>query len=176
MSGSDMPQRGPRAKRLSYSMRTPSLPLPFLPLPSRDTRIRSQPMVQLAQPALRCRWLRCSSSPLTCSAPSKVDSRKLRVGSVPSRLNTATLAMVPRLRYFSVAAPRLRRLNSRPKLRTFSGSATSTGWRPLIATASRFLAPITAPKPQRPACRPPSLLMEANLTCASPAGPIQATR
>ena len=37
-----------------------------------------------------------------------------------------------------------------------------------------FLDPITAPFPVRPACRPPSLLMLANLTIFSPAGPMQA--
>ena len=42
--------------------------------------------------------------------------------------------------------------------------------------ALRFFDPITAPGPVRPAWRPPSLLMLANLTSFSPAGPMQATR
>ena len=42
--GSSTPHNGPKAKRLSYSMR----PLDFLPL-SLVTKIFSQPMVQLAQ-------------------------------------------------------------------------------------------------------------------------------
>ena len=42
--------------------------------------------------------------------------------------------------------------------------------------AFRFFDPMTAPGPVRPACLPPSLLMLANLTRFSPAGPMQATR
>ena len=40
--------------------------------------------------------------------------------------------------------------------------------------AFRFLAPITAPSPPRPACRPSQLIV-AKRTCRSPAGPMAAT-
>ena len=41
--------------------------------------------------------------------------------------------------------------------------------------ALRFLVPITAPTPLRPAARPHSFMILAKSTCLSPAGPMQAT-
>ncbi len=53
-----------------------------------------------------------------------------------------------------------------------SGCATGTGVSPTETMALRFLLPITAPSPIRPAARPLSDIMLANLTKFSPAGPI----
>ena len=84
-------------------------------------------------------------------------------------------AIVPVVRYFSVAGPRLRADRSLPTRSNCSRSKTGAGLRPLTAMAFRFFDPITAPVPVRPACLPPSLAMLANLTPFSPAGPMQAT-
>ena len=46
-------------------------------------------------------------SPLISSACSKVDCWKFRVGKTPNLLKTETLAIVPKVRYFSVAGPKL---------------------------------------------------------------------
>ena len=57
-----------------------------------------------------------------------------------------------------------------------SGSATGglrSPW-PSTITALRRLAPITAPRPPRPSCRPRLLTMPANSTPRSPAGPMTA--
>ena len=94
---------------------------------------------------------------------------------MPSRLNTETLARVPRVRYFSVAGPRLRRVRSRPISFSRSGSKAGTVCVPRTAMALRFFEPMTAPGPVRPACLPPSLLMLAKRTRFSPAGPMHAT-
>ena len=83
--------------------------------------------------------------------------------------------MVPRVRYFSVASPRLRLLRSARISSSISGSANDTLSCPRTAMALRFFDPITAPGPVRPACLPPSLAMPAYRTRFSPAGPILAT-
>ena len=46
---------------------------------------------------------------------------------------------------------------------------------PRTAIAFRFLEPITAPRPVRPAMRPRSLAMSAKRTMRSPAGPMADT-
>ena len=46
----------------------------------------------------------------------------------------------------------------------------------MTAIAFKFFEPITAPGPVRAACLPPSLVILANFTKFSPAGPIQAIR
>ena len=53
-----------------------------------------------------------------------------------------------------------------------AGSATGTLAWPRQAIALRFLLPITAPMPVRPAAREPMLRMQAYLTRFSPARPI----
>jgi hypothetical protein len=54
-------------------------------------------------------------------------------------------------------------------------SRTATASFPLTTTAFKFLEPITAPTPARPAARPLSFMIDENKTRFSPAGPIQAT-
>ena len=57
-----------------------------------------------------------------------------------------------------------------------SGSATSMGVLPLAARAFRFLDPITAPTPEPPAAFALSVMMHAERTRFSPAGPMPETR
>ena len=56
-----------------------------------------------------------------------------------------------------------------------SGSAIAISPSPRMAIAFRFLEPITAPRPLRPATRR-SLTMQASLASFSPAGPMQEMR
>ena len=65
---------------------------PFPPPSSKTARTFSQPMVQLAQWASLTACVACRDSPLTASAPSKVDWRKLCAGSTPSRLKSRDVA------------------------------------------------------------------------------------
>ena len=166
-SGSSMPHSGPRAKSVSYSMRCS--------LPDSDLNSRSQRMVQEAHPCRRLKLFSVRLSPLRPSAPAKVGCWKLRVGRAPSRSNTARFATVPISRYLAVCSPKLRCRRAAAAAATPSGSATETRALPDNATALRFLEPMTAPTPPRPACRP-SLLMVANRTRFSPAVPTAATR
>ena len=139
----------------------------------------SQPIVQDAQ-LLRATF-RMPGQPLfggqfrEAGAPSKVAAWKLRVGSAAIALNASRLASVPSSRYFAVAGPNDRSRRSRAAARTASGSAVATFAAARTAIAFRFLAPMTAPRPPRPACRP-SCEIVAYRTPRSPAGPIAATR
>ena len=108
-------------------------------------------------------------------APSKVAAWKFRVGSVLIALNASRLASVPSSRYFAVAGPNDRSRRSRAAASTLPGSAVATLAAARTAIAFRFLAPMTAPSPPRPACRP-SCEIVAYRTPRSPAGPIAATR
>ena len=165
-SGSSMPHRGPRAKSVSYSMRCS--------FPDCDLNSLSQRMVQEAHPCRRLKLFSVRLSPLRPSAPAKVGCWKLRVGSAPSRSNTARFATVPISRYLAVCSPRLRCRRVAAIAATPSASATETLALPDNAMAFRFLEPMTAPTPPRPACRP-SLLMVAKRTRFSPAVPTEAT-
>jgi hypothetical protein len=98
---------------------------------------------------------------------------KLRVGSVPSRLNTDTFATVPMPRYLSVSDPTLRRRRTSAIRATSRGCAIEVSTSPRTTIAFRFFEPITAPDPPRPAWRP-SLLIVAKRTSRSPATPIAA--
>ena len=51
----------------------------------------------------------------------------------------------------------------------------ATAWLPAATIAFRFLLPMMAPMPPRPAARSRSFMMAANSTRFSPAGPMQAT-
>src|SRR5690349_2013224 len=135
----------------------------------------SQPIEQDAQ-LLRA-TPRSSSSCLAASfgASANVAAVKLRVGSVLTALKASRLASVPSSRYFAVAGPKLRARRSRAAARTASWSWTATLAPALTSTALRFLAPSTAPRPPRPACRP-SWEIVAYRTPRSPAGPIAAVR
>ena len=100
-----------------------------------------------------------SSSELSCSAPSKVEAVKLRVGSVDSALKARTFAIVPSSRYLAVARPRERSRRSRAASRTPAGSAGATFVVACTASALTCLAPRTAPSPPRPAWRPSWLIV-----------------
>ena len=159
---------GPIAYKLWYSIRTdfPLSPGIFISF--------SQPMVQFAQWADETFSSRCNDSPEIFSAYSCDPSLKFAVGKTFKRLKMDIFAIVPIFLYFSVANPRLFLAISPLIFRIAFGSETSIVLRPIKEMALTLLDPITAPAPVRPAWRPPSLLMLANLTKFSPAGPIQA--
>ena len=69
-------------------------------------------------------------------------------------LKVSRLASVPSSRYFAVAGPNERARRSRAALSTAAGSADATLVAARTAMALSRLAPITAPSPPRPACRP----------------------
>ena len=72
--------------------------------------------------------------------------------------------------------PRVDPFSPDNKLIFATGPLTGTPRVPRMATALRFLEPMTAPTPDRPAARCLSFMMQANRTRFSPAGPMQATR
>ena len=90
-------------------------------------------------------------------------------------MSLVRLATVPGPRYLSVASPSLFFRSSPATIASSRGRATRQEPVPLKAMALRFLEPITAPEPVRPACLP-SLVMQAYRTKASPAGPIATIR
>ena len=139
----------------------------------------SQPIVQDAQLLRATFRMPATSDSAGCSArlgaPSKFAAWKLRVGSAAIALNASRLASVPSSRYFAVAGPNDRSRRSRAAARTLRGSAVATFAAARTAIAFRFFAPMTAPRPPRPACRP-SCEIVAYRTPRSPAGPIAATR
>ena len=139
----------------------------------------SQPIVQDAQLLRATRRIPSTASsgadPARRSAPSNSAAWKLRVGSVAIALNVSRLASVPSSRYFAVAGPNDRSLRSRAAASTRRGSAVVTFAAARTAIAFRFFAPMTVPRPPRPACRP-SWEIVAYRTPRSPAGPIAATR
>ena len=114
-------------------------------------------------------------------APSNVAAWKLRVGSVLIALNASRLASVPSSRYFAVAGPNDRSRRSRANASTSPGCAVATLVAARTAIALRFFAPMTAPSPPRPACRPSCEIVAYRTPASppgpiSPAGPIAATR
>src|SRR6185503_18122806 len=135
----------------------------------------SQPIEQDAQLLRATPRSSCSCSAASFGASANVAAVKLRVGSVLTALKASRLASVPSSRYFAVAGPKLRARRSRAAARTASWSWTATLAPALTSTALRFLAPSTAPRPPRPACRP-SWEIVAYRTPRSPAGPIAAVR
>ena len=149
-SGSETPHIGPSAETFWCSMRTVRPP-PSLPL--RSYRC-SQPIEHDAHEDFVTSRACESSSELSCTAPSKVAAVKLRVGSVDRALKARTLAIVPSSRYFAVARPRERSRRSLAASRTPAGSAGATFVVAWTASALTCLAPITAPRPPRPAWRP----------------------
>ena len=113
---------------------------------------------------------------LILSTPSNWTSWKLRVGRPPNSCIVSIIALVPSsvssLRpSFSANSLWVSRTTSMKR----SGSSTRTPTVPCTATALRFLEPITAPTPERPAARWRSLMMHAKRTPRSPATPIEAT-
>ena len=135
----------------------------------------SQPIVHDAQ-LCRATWRAADrSSAASFCAPSNVAAWKFRVGSVLMALKASRLASVPSSRYLAVAGPNDRARRSRAAASTASGSAGATLAAARTAMALIFLAPSTAPRPPRPACRP-SWEIVAYRTPRSPAGPIAATR
>ena len=126
----------------------------------------SQPIVQDAQllratrrmPATLCVGRAggpsATVSAASFSAPSNVAAWKFLVGSVLIALKASRFASVPSSRYFAVAGPNDRARRSLAAASTASGSAVATFPAARTAIAFRFLAPITAPRPPRPACRP----------------------
>ena len=114
----------------------------------------SQPMVQEAQLFLATDRLCARFSADSMGASAKVADWKLRVGRVLIALNANRFASVPSSRYFAVAGPKERSRRSLAAASTASRSATVGRVRPCTATALMFFAPITAPRPPRPACRP----------------------
>src|SRR5580704_13549908 len=135
----------------------------------------SQPIVHDAQ-LCRATWRAAArSSAASCGAPSNVAAWKFLVGSVLMALKASRLASVPSSRYLAVAGPNDRARRSRAAASTASGSAGATFAEARTAMALSRLAPSTAPRPPRPACRP-SWEIVAYRTPRSPAGPIAATR
>ena len=114
----------------------------------------SQPMVQEAQLFLAVLRSAASSSAASRGASAKVAVAKLRVGSVWIALKVNRFASVPSSRYLAVAGPNDRARRSLAAARTPAGSAGATLVAAWTATALRFLAPSTAPRPPRPAWRP----------------------
>jgi hypothetical protein len=116
-------------------------------------------------------------SPLSLSALSNCPCWKLRVGRKPWALITFTRMGVP---YLGSPPPVTGDAASfwtaaRQAAMYSFGRATCTGCVPRAATALRFLAPITAPTPERPAARCLSLMMQAVRARRSPAGPMEQT-
>jgi len=111
----------------------------------------SQPIVHATQLARvrACAVVNCSGEML--SAPSNEPLWKLRVGSVPKRLNVSRLAAVPSSRYLAVAGPNERFDRSRLNSVSSRGCAQSHRFVPRTAIALMFLLPSTAPLPPRPA-------------------------
>ena len=114
----------------------------------------SQPIVHATQLARVRVCATLSSSGDSVAASSKVPLWKLRVGSVPKRLNVRRFVAVPSSRYFAVAGPNDRFDRSRLKSVSSRGCAHSQRCVPRTAIALMFLLPSTAPLPPRPACRP----------------------
>ena len=114
----------------------------------------SQPIVHEAQLLRVTVRISASSSAASWGASANVAAWKLRVGRVLIALNASRLASVPSSRYFAVAGPNERARRSRAAASTAGGSAGATLAAARTATALSRLAPITAPRPPRPACRP----------------------
>jgi len=114
----------------------------------------SQPIVQEAQLLRVTVRIPASSSAASCGASANVAAWKFRVGRVLIALKASRLASVPSSRYFAVAGPNERARRSRAAASTACGSAGATLAAAFTATALSRLAPITAPRPPRPACRP----------------------
>ncbi|MPM94275.1 hypothetical protein SDC9_141421 [bioreactor metagenome] len=167
-----MPQSGPNDHTVSYSGPSPSpayLPSLHATLP--------HPKEQKAHALFLCILVAASDSPPTLSAVSKCDSRKFLVGREPTELRMFTRTFVPKagspplvtafsLSSFLLALTAARNLSLSPIL---------TPLVPLTTIALRFLEPITAPTPLRPAALWSSFMMLAKRTLFSPAGPIHAT-
>jgi len=114
----------------------------------------SQPIVHEAHEFFATPRSSASSSAASRGASVNVAAWKLRVGNELIALNASKLASVPSSRYFSVAAPNERCRRSFAAARTAAGSCGGTFVPARTATALMFLAPSTAPRPPRPACRP----------------------
>src|SRR5262245_27181677 len=114
----------------------------------------SQPIVHVTQLARVFERVLLISAGDRLAASSNVPPWKLRVGSAPKRLKVSRFVAVPSSRYFAVAGPNERRDRSLLIAINSCGYAHSGRWVPRTAIALRFLAPITAPLPPRPAWRP----------------------
>src|SRR4029450_14028189 len=103
----------------------------------------SQPIVQATQLARvrACATLIASGD--RRAASSKVPLWKLRVGSVPKRLNVSRLVAVPSSRYLAVAGPNDRFERSRLKSVSSRGGAHST--RVVARSASALLLLLPSP-------------------------------
>ena len=114
----------------------------------------SQPIVQDAQLLRATCRISARSSAASRGASAKVAAWKLRVGRVLMALKASRLASVPSSRYLAVAGPNDRSRRSRAAPSTASGCAEATLVAARTAMALIRLAPMTAPSPPRPACRP----------------------
>ena len=130
---------------------------------------------QARQPTCFTRSSAAIFSPLICGALRSVPAEKLCTGSTPRPAAVRTMLAVPS----SGKVPPVIGWSSRNFVFSFwkalkaSLSAMGTLFLPLAMIALRFLLPITAPVPQRPAIRS-SLTIPAKRTLFSPAGPITA--
>ncbi len=128
---------------------------------------------QAALPRNRCLcWARSPSR----SASGSTWSMWLRTGSTPISDAHSTLELVPpsvRARHSALAAMAARA--SRQAARKASRSCTRTVRDPCTAMPLRFLAPMTAPAPPRPAWRLYSQLIRANGSRFSPPWPMVTT-
>ena len=114
----------------------------------------SQPIVHDAQPFRATRRISPGSAAASRGASGKVAAWKFRVGRALMALKASRLASVPSSRYLAVAGPNERARRSRAALSTASGWAGATLVAARTAIALSRFAPITAPSPPRPACRP----------------------
>ena len=169
---SSTPTTGPKAKAVSYS-RPPEAwrycgRLTMVKWSSSMCAMRPQAMVQPKQALLVIRlrwplaWVSIMAAGLILSTPSNWTSLKLRVGRPPNSCMESIIALVP----YSVR-PLRPSLSARSALVSLTaamkrlGSSTPTPTVPCTAIALRFLEPITAPTPERPAARCRSLTTQA---------------
>ena len=124
------------------------------------------------------RGVAIASAPMSL-APSNWLSRWLRVGSAPSSLITLISTWVPYVgRPWPVTAfsARIFFFSKVTRMNSLGLAMLPTPIVPRTAIAFRFLLPITAPTPERPAARCRSLTTAAYNTWFSPASPIELMR
>src|SRR5450759_3992549 len=148
---------GPGNPSVSYSG-------PFTSLPSTVTRLPHL-ITQEVQPKFFVSSVSASVSPLTSSALSKLPRWKLCVGMVLVVLQRFTNTAVP---YDGIISP-VEGCSWRilthflTSAWNFSGLATDTLALPFAVIALRFLGPITAPAPPRPAARSCEMMQALSL-------------
>ena len=121
-----------------------------------------QRTAQAQQASIPLPILASMSSALMGSAPAKLPSRKLRVGRLPVRTPPSSSRPVPAACNPAASSPlRTPSAIQRASARIASPSCKGTGCVPRAATALSFFAPITAPRPVRPAASLVSFMMQA---------------